>query len=571
MVARLLRDVNVRGGGLVLERSGQSFRKWLAPAPGTAHEELWRTRLTIEAEFLAWVLSLPLALGFLALGLWPQALVVGSFSLACFVLHRAILKGANFQRVASISLGLVLVELFASTRFDAVLDPVALAWLGLIPMIAGTLLGGRALLSWSALSLGVGALTVWLARDTWGLAPDPRRALLRAFFLAVIVVVYAWRLEHERQKALWAMADADQLKRRFLANVSHEIRTPMNGILGLTEVLLHGEATPAQRDGLEVIQRSGQALVSLVNDLLDLSKMEAGKLSLELAPLELRALAHDLSLLFLAPAQQKGLALTFEVDPALSPWLRADSLRLRQVLANLVSNAVKFTSEGSVRVDLTPRAGGAVRFEVRDTGPGIAAAVVPRLFTSFEQGDSATTRRFGGTGLGLALSRELVTLMKGRLELETAEGQGSCFWFELALPPCDAPPEVLTASPRAGATTLPVLVVDDNPVNLKVACALLTRLGVATRSAVNGVEAVAAAQADDFALVLMDCQMPEMDGLEATRRIRALPGPRSRVRIVALTASAMTDELAACRTAGMNDALSKPVTLAALARALEGA
>jgi signal transduction histidine kinase/CheY-like chemotaxis protein len=544
------------------------WKRWLVPAPGTAHEEQWRRRLAVETQFIAWVLCTPLALVFGALRLWPQAAVVATFGSASFLLHRALLKGARLRPVASISLTLVLAELFASTLFDDVFDPVILTWLALVPMVAGTILGGRALVGWSFAAVSVGGLVLWLERDTWGMAADPRRSLVRAIGMGIVVVVYAWRLEHERQKALWAMADADQLKRRFLANVSHELRTPMNGLLGLTEAMLHSDATTAQREGLEVIHRSGLALVTLLNDLLDLSKMEAGKLIIDPGPVDLRSLARDLTLIFSARAQPKGLSLSLEIEPSVPAWVWADALRLRQVLANLLSNAVKFTPAGRVSLRVHQQEGGALHFAVRDTGVGIAPEILPRLFTSFEQGDAATTRRFGGTGLGLALSNELVTLMGGKLTVETEPNQGSSFSFTLALIPCDAPVPQPALHSSGVRPKLPVLVVDDNPINARVACALLARLGLDTQVAVNGVEAVAAVEANDFCLVLMDCQMPEMDGLEATRRIRALGAPRADVRIVALTASAMTDELQSCLEAGMNDTLTKPVSMAALSRVL---
>jgi CheY-like chemotaxis protein len=229
---------------------------------------------------------------------------------------------------------------------------------------------------------------------------------------------------------------------------------------------------------------------------------------------------------------------------------------------------VKFTPAGRVSLRVHQQEGGALHLAVRDTGVGIAPEILPRLFTSFEQGDAATTRRFGGTGLGLALSNELVTLMGGKLTVTTEPKQGSSFSFTLALLPCDAPVPQQTNDSSGALPRLPVLVVDDNPINAKVACALLARLGLNTQVAVNGVEAVAAVEANDFCLVLMDCQMPEMDGLEATRRIRALGAPRADVRIVALTASAMTDELQSCLEAGMNDTLTKPVSMAALSRVL---
>jgi hypothetical protein len=338
----------------------------------------------------------------------------------------------------------------------------------------------------------------------------------------------------------------------------------------MTEVMLLEPLSASQRDQLGIIQRSGRALVSLINDLLDVSKMEAGKLELERRPFNLDRVLSDVQGLLEPAAASKGLSLEVTKTKGIPVRFVGDGLRLGQVLTNLITNAIKFATSGVVRLEVQNVAGQErrCRFSVTDSGPGIEPEVLPRLFNAFEQGDSSTTRKYGGTGLGLALSQQLVNLMGGEIQVTSTLGKGSCFSFELLLEesdelsgehPARRPPE-----PKAKA----VLVVDDNPVNLKVAVRLVELLGYQAEGAENGKVALEALQRRSFALVLMDCHMPEMDGFEATERIRAMQGELARTPIVAVTASAMPDEVAACRRAGMNSVIAKPLTIELLRDAL---
>jgi CheY-like chemotaxis protein len=345
----------------------------------------------------------------------------------------------------------------------------------------------------------------------------------------------------------------------------------MNGVLGMIEVLLHGQPTTEQREQLGLAHRSGEALVSLINDLLDMSKIEAGKLEVVPGDFALRALLSDVQHLFSPLAEQKNLALELEVAPAVPEQIRGDALRLRQVLANLVNNGLKFTAAGKVTIAVSAPVAGRVRFSVSDTGIGIPADVLPRLMVPFAQADASTTRRYGGTGLGLALSRELVALMGGTLSVQTEPGRGTCFSFELPFEAARAPltqPGAPAKPAPSHAARLPVLVVDDNPINLRVATSLVERAGFPTRTATNGREALELMQRERFGLVLMDCHMPEMDGYETTERLRAMPGPLAKIPVVALTASAMPEDLERCRLAGMNECLTKPIAYDALAEML---
>ena len=375
---------------------------------------------------------------------------------------------------------------------------------------------------------------------------------------------------------------ASRAKSEFLANMSHEIRTPLHGVLGMAALLLDTPLSPGQREQLQTIYGSGLALVDIINDILDFSKIDAGKLSLEAIDFDPRVLVREATAVVALRAQEKGLAFTSEIAEAVPAGLRGDPVRLRQVLVNLLGNAVKFTESGSVALKLAVMSDAgeviALRCEVRDTGVGIAAEVQASVFESFTQSDSSTTRRFGGTGLGLAICRRLVTMMGGEIGLDSAPGRGSLFWFTVKLARASAPlrtPSGPIASASARPAALPslrrgrVLVAEDNLVNQRVAAAMLAKLGQEVEVAQHGREAVERWRARPFDIVLMDCQMPEMDGFAATRAIREEEGPGRRVPIVAMTAFAMKGDRERCLDAGMDDYIAKPMPLAVLAEVLE--
>ncbi len=365
-------------------------------------------------------------------------------------------------------------------------------------------------------------------------------------------------------------------KSLFLANMSHELRTPMHGLLGMLDLLNAAPLSPVQRGHLKAADDSSHHLLAVLNDILDISKMEAGGISIGQQAVDLRSLLNEVEQLSRSQAGFSGLALSISVEPGLPAWVSADPTRLRQILLNLLSNAIKFTPMGEVSLRLSRKSGSSEpalwQFQVSDTGIGMDTSTLLKLFQRFSQGDDSSSRRYGGSGLGLEISRKLARAMGGDITVHSRLGLGSTFVLELPLAACPAPVLAAPASPQAlGGRRLRILVSEDHPTNQAYLQAVLERLGHRADFCNNGLEALQRLKdADDFDLVLMDLHTPLMDGYQATRAMRTLPGPKSAIRIIALSADAFEESRERALQAGMDGFLAKPVGIEALAQALGG-
>ena len=386
-------------------------------------------------------------------------------------------------------------------------------------------------------------------------------------------VVDAFNTVAHRLREEWSRAEAaTRAKSQFLAVMSHEIRTPMNGVLGMAHLLLDTPLSDSQRRQVEVLRDSGQALLAILNDILDFSKMEAGRLELVADDFDLARVVGSVQALMMPRAREKGLFLHADVAPDVPTALRGDAGRVRQVLLNLVGNAIKFTEAGEVRVDVMlagpPTERVPLRIAVSDTGIGIAPEAQAQLFREFTQVDTSATRRFGGTGLGLAICRRIVQAMGGEIGVESEPGAGAIFMVAIELERAHAPLPVESETPAGVVTPLRILLAEDHPVNRQVALGLLARHGHNVDVVADGAAAMEAARGGDYDVILMDVHMPVMDGIEASRMIRQFPGAAGRVPIVGLSASVLKDETDLCFAAGMDEFLAKPIDPAALARVL---
>jgi len=507
---------------------------------------------------------------------WPPMVVGNFFALSIFAIH-----------------GLMVVQTGGPSS-------PALPWLA-VTLIAGFALGGPGWgVCWLIVAgLELGLIALGLLNDMpWQRVPDGSTEawlhLAAVAGLCGVMFTFAHVFETQKERGFKALQrasdrerEANEAKSRFLANVSHEIRTPMNAVLGMSELVLGSELPPKEQHRVETIHRSASALLDVLNDILDLSKLEAGHFEIEEFDFELRDVVDQVMDLLGERARDKGLEIHWRVDPDVPHCVRADPGRIRQIMLNLVGNAVKFTDQGrvDVQISLMRHVEGRdwVRFRISDTGPGILAANRAQLFVPFSQIDSSATRIHGGTGLGLSISRELANRMGGDAWFAGGPGIGSTFGFDLPLRAVSSEDHVATGvgddhepfvSFEPGALTgagLRVLIAEDNPINQTVIRAMVEELGFEVEVVDDGLAAVEAVAKETPALILMDCQMPRMDGYDAVKRIREMEREEggTRLPIVGITAHAMRGDRERCIQAGMDDYMAKPIQLAILGSTIQ--
>lgn len=550
---------------------------WLRPDQALPRE-VFERRFLVGTSLVFFFAGLVSFVGVVATGDFRRGLLSIFVTLIVSLPALLVRFGVSARTLLTTQLAFIGALLTLNALLPQQFETISLTYLTIMPMLALLGLGpARAVVAFVvAAGLALGVILAHMHGLQLGLLPGNEPATLFGDFTGYLVFAsiftsLAFLFNSLRERAVADAERATRARGLFLANISHELRTPMNGVVGMTDLLARSSLSEEQREQVEVIRRSGEALVTLINDLLDYTKLESGNVKLEALPFSASELLTDTVSLFRPLAERKNLTLVGQVHPNVPPGLLGDPVRVKQILQNLVSNAIKFTSRGTVEV-VVSWVNDRLELSVSDQGIGIGDDTARLLFRPFTQGDVSTTRRFGGTGLGLAICHQLATQMGGAIELDSARGRGSRFLVRLPLEPC-APPITAERSgshPVARAPGAPrrALVVEDNHINQVVLTSMLVREGFTCTVAENGqvaLELLARATPEaPYAIVFMDCQMPVMDGYETTRRLRELAGPIARVPVIAVTASAMSEDVDRCLACGMDAVITKPVTLGSL-------
>ena len=550
-------------------------------------DERLRQRLLVACGLLAFVIVAPWYAVMFALDPAPRIPRMIALALfASFAANALWLRWLATSVVAWIMVVLVHLAVLAVVTLAGGLGGPAALVVPCLPVFAGVFLGSRA--GWASgglVVLAAGAIEMWTYLHGVPNVTPPEiwpfvrvTSLVIGASLMLLAVTAHLELSRRQTSRLGRARDdalsASRAKSEFLSAVSHELRTPMVGVVGAIDLLNRSDLDPRQRELLEVLQTSAGAQLELIGDVLDLSRIEAGEIDLELRSISPRELLDGVATLFRTACEAKSLALTVEVDASVPEWIRADGPRLRQVVSNLVANALKFTVEGSITIraatrghDPLPR----LEVAVADTGIGIDPEHSQQIFEAFRQADQSTTRRHGGSGLGLSICRRLVEAMGGTISLESALGRGSTFRFEIPAPFAEPPADDGDQSDETARRPLRVLLADDDPVNRLVLSAMLKRLGHAPIVAENGWQAVELAAGQPIDLIFLDMRMPELDGEACARAIRSLDGPAGSVPMLCLTADAVADKRSQYLASGFDAVYSKPINLKQLDRAIASA